>query len=153
MASIIGRQVQTYHDSIMAAHHQAMRVADLDEAMTVGGGLVATICARVKSISATGRPQLAEPALREWVALLLQVMPWVLVRARQFIADGDPISSDAVGAYEDAILSLREVLARVDDPTPLSAVRFPAAAELEPAVREPPQSWYDEDMGRLAVPR
>ena len=150
MTNIIERQVGAFADAVSDAHREAVTVQDVDDLIRSSPSLAGALQDAVERSERRGP---IDPSKRAFLVGLcnesLGIMADARKRALACRAAGHPLDDDAIEVHDEAVLDIRELLARVADPTLWSAVTMPSAAELAVGSEPPPQAWFDEDMAGL----
>ena len=116
MASIIGRQVDSFADQVMADHYEAMRVQDVSDRMRLSvlySQLLSEVVERLHELGGTFSPS-EDVENRRVLNRLLTSMPRVLGWARRKAAEGHPTGDGDLDQYEGAIRLVRDCLTRLD---------------------------------------
>lgn len=150
MTNIIERQVGAFADADSDAHQEAATAQDVDDLIRSSPSLAGVLRDAVERSERRGP---IDPSRRALLVGLCNESLGNMADARSqalaFRAAGFPLDDGAIEVHDEAALDVRELLARVADPTPWSAVTIPSAAELAVGSKPPPQAWFDEDMTGL----
>jgi hypothetical protein len=116
MPGIIGPLVQTFEDSILLAHYEAMQVQEVIEFMQASSALCELIRNDMATVHELGgfHSPISEVRVRGWLNRTLGFMPKILGWARRKADEGHPIDPDDIRRFEMAIQATAECLARLD---------------------------------------
>jgi hypothetical protein len=152
MTAIVQQQAETFSNGVMREHREAMAFADVLELLRYSRAQTDGIASVIQDRIAAGSLTAVESVeLQRICRTTLAAITAVKSMQRTLEEKSFQFPTDAVSAFDESTLELRDVLASLIDPRPWDGVKVPSEESCRSGV-EPPPSWHQQDTTGLRGP-